>query len=49
VRQRRGEDKRAAYYKPSTFRTREAFVEELRTGGYADLTERLRTNKISLI
>ena len=49
VRQRRGEDKRAAYYKPSAFRAREAFVEELRTGGYAGLTERLRTNKLPLI
>ena len=49
VRHRRGEDKRAAYYKPSAFRAREAFAEELRTGGYASLTERLRTHKISLI
>jgi len=49
VRQRRGEDKRAGYYKPSAFRTREAFVQELRTEGYAGLRERLRTNKISLI
>lgn len=49
VRQRRGEDKRAGYYKPSAFRTREEFAEELRTGGYAGLTERLRANRISLI
>ena len=49
VRQRRGEDKRAAYYKPSTFRGREAFLEELRSGGYAGLTQRLKANKISLI
>ncbi len=49
VRQRRGEDKRAAYYKPSAFRAREAFAEELRTGGYTGLTERLRANRISLI
>jgi hypothetical protein len=49
VRQRRGEDKRAGYYKPSAFRAGDAFVEELRTGGYAGLTERLRANRIPLI
>lgn len=49
MRQRRGEDKRAAYYKPSAFMAREAFVEELRNGGYVGLTERLRANRISLI
>ena len=49
VRQRRGEDKRAAYYKPSAFMPREAFVEELRITGYAGKTERLRANRISLI
>lgn len=49
VRQRRGEDKRAAYYKPSAFKARKAFVDELRNGGYAGLTERLRANRISLL
>jgi hypothetical protein len=49
VRQRRGEDKRAAYYKPSAFLPREAFVQELLSVGYAGKTERLRANGISLI
>lgn len=49
IRNRRGEDKRAAYYKPSAFKAREAFVEELRNVGYAGLTERLRANRIALI
>ncbi len=49
VRQRRGEDKRAGYYKPSAFRSRETFVEELRNEGYAGLRERLLANRIPLI
>lgn len=49
VRQRRGEDKRAGYYKPSAFRGRAAFIEELQSGRYTALTERLRASRISLI
>jgi hypothetical protein len=49
IRQRRGEDKRAAYYKPSAFRNRETFVQELRGHGYEGLRERLRAGGISLI
>lgn len=49
VRQRRGEDKRAAYYKPSAFKSRQTFLDELRNGGYANLTDRLRRNRIPLL
>lgn len=49
VRKRRGEDKWAGYYKPSAFRKGEAFVEELRNHGYADLAKRLAANGIPLM
>jgi len=49
VRQRRGEDKRAAYYKPSAFKERAGFLEELRNGGYTTLTDRLREAGIALL
>lgn len=49
IRARRGEDKRAGYYKPSVFQTRDLFINELRNEGYFTLQERLRANPIGLI
>lgn len=49
IRQRRGEDKRAGYYRPSAFRVREAFMAELRGRGYEALRERLTGSPIPLL
>jgi hypothetical protein len=49
VRQRRGEDKRAAYFKPSVFQARQSFVSELAGKGFATLRERLRDCPIELL
>lgn len=49
IRQRRGEDKRAGYYRPSAFRERQTFADELAGRGYEALHERLRTSPIPLL
>jgi hypothetical protein len=41
VRHRRGEDKQAGYYSPAAFRPIDSFLEEIKSGRYAKLTERL--------
>lgn len=46
VRQRRGEDKRAAYFRPSAFKDRHTFVDELAAHGYEALRERLKSRPI---
>ena len=49
IRLRRGEDKRAAYYKPSAFKRRDGFIAELHERGFEGLTERLRASPIPLL
>lgn len=49
VRQRRGEDKRAGYYKPSAFQPGHSFPDEIRNGGYSRLAKRLSTHRLALL
>ena len=49
VSSRRGEDKRAIYFKPTAFEPIESFEDELKNGGYKSLAERLAKSQIELI
>lgn len=49
VRQRRGEDKRAAYFKPSAFRAGDSFVDEVRNLRWDVLKQKLKATPISLL
>ena len=49
IRQRRGEDKRAGYYRPAAFRERQSFAAELAGRGYETLCERLKSSPIPLL
>lgn len=49
IRQRRGEDKRAAYFKPTAFKASQDFIGEIRDGGYNALAAKLKATKIPLL